>query len=190
MTRRAINFIFIILLPAFLLSGCAIYGDNILTQSSTLSDVICEEEPTQIYLFFAGENIDFKYQKIALIEAVGNEYSSNEKILDHLKYEAWRNCANAIINIENNFKERTTGLSLNDSSEDVYSVPVFTGIAVKIEKDSAFISSHGNAIDTSFVAQVRADHAAKVQQASTQNIAILVIIALGVFVLLASLAGT
>ena len=130
------------------------YGDYMHNTYTPLEKAVNVQKSNKIYLFFNGEPIDFKYKKLGLIECQGYEYAKHSAILDHLKYQAWRNNANAIINISDGLNPRETGY-LFDSTPNVYQAKVFKGIAVSIDIDSAFIAKYGNNVDTSFIANVQ-----------------------------------
>ncbi len=47
-----------------------------------------------------------------MVEVDGAQYSNDQQLLSQLKYKAWNNCANGVINIKKSFKVRelsTTG---------------------------------------------------------------------------------
>ncbi len=132
--------------------SCSVsYGNRIARNFTKLNSDTCSQKANKIKLYFDNEKIDFEYEKIGFVEAIGSQYSSNEEIIDHLKYTAWSNCANAIINIKTDFKERESGTLLSDKeSIDKYSGKVFNGIAVRILNDT-----NKTTADTSFVNKVK-----------------------------------
>ena len=67
-----------------------------------------------------------------------------------MKYQAWINCDNAIINVKKSNLKRETGNLLTDKENPTYyNSNTFSGIAVRIRNDSS------NKIDTSFVKVVK-----------------------------------
>lgn len=152
-----INYFSRFLITVFIASlmGCS-YGNYISNDYTKLSDLPCNDRPNNVFLFFEGENIDFQYQKMAIIEVDGEKYSDNTAILNQLKCSAWSNCADGIINVKKTYKNREMGVIGNDKSKEVYTSSVFTGIAVKIKQDSSFTKKYGCSVDTSFLTPIRA----------------------------------
>lgn len=107
---------------------------------SSISTLPCENRSDQIYLFFAGEDIDFRYQKLGFIEVTGEASASLDEVMYRLKYEAWKNCANGIIQLSNINKHSysTTGESVSSTRLKVYQ-----GIAVHIDTDAEFYFENG-----------------------------------------------
>ena len=88
MTNKFKTIIFIVTLTA-LTSGCLVtYGDNTISKITKIENTPCTERANKIYMFFEGEKIDFTYKKIGLVEAQGNNYALNNKVINHLKYSA------------------------------------------------------------------------------------------------------
>jgi len=158
-------FYLIIGLTGLLLTSCSVtHGDYISSSLTRLSNDSCVCFANSIPLYFENEKINFEYDKIGFVEAISAEYSSNEAVLNHLKYQAWKNCANAIIDIKISYKERETGLLFSDKeSQRYYTSTVFTGLAVKIKNDSLI-----NQVDTVFVQKVREDYQELNQEMSEQ----------------------
>lgn len=163
MRQPKINLLFLAISMIFL-NGCGTYGYRTKVEYTKLKKVDCDEKPTNIHLFFNVENIDFDYEKIGIVEVKGKENESTENIINHLKYKAWSNCANGIININKNVSTRKRGdnlMDLIDFSEDrarnldIYDAKFYTGVAVRIKKDTAFLAKYGNDIDTTFVEKVK-----------------------------------
>ncbi|MEN7550623.1 hypothetical protein AAG747_22075 [Rapidithrix thailandica] len=115
----------------------------------------CDKKADNIYLFFEGEYLDFQYRKIGLIEAKGDRYAGSTELLNFLKYEAWKNCANGIIHISDNYVSREEGMLFSESSREEYTAKTYNGIAVEITMDSAFLAKYGNEVDTAFVGYIR-----------------------------------
>ncbi|MGD9900194.1 MAG: hypothetical protein AB7T22_13815 [Calditrichaceae bacterium] len=150
--------IILLLTIAIFTKGCLLtYGDYTGGQFTSIANETCDKKADKIYLFFEGEQLDFEYKKIGLVEANGDASASNAKVFNHLRYQAWKNCANGIINISDGYKNRDQGVLLSPETRDTYSSKVFKGIAVKIKTDSAFISMYGADVDTSFVNYVLND---------------------------------
>jgi hypothetical protein len=149
----------------FVTSCFVTYGDRTSSNITRLTQDTCKLPAKHVLLFFDGEPIDFKYDKIGLVEAEGAENVSNEKVLDYLKYEAWKNCADAIIKVKPGYKDREQGTLFDKDSERVYASKVFSGLAVRIQRDSTY-KEH---IDTAFVSRVRKDDEQANKKTSNQT---------------------
>ncbi|MEY2829556.1 MAG: hypothetical protein RIQ33_1414 [Bacteroidota bacterium] len=144
------QFNYLTLIALFLIyNSCATPYYPVFEVSNTkLTKDTVSEMSNQVYLFFANEKIDFNYKKIAEIE-IKNLGTSNDTILNLLKYFAWKEGANALIDIskstQSNYKN--FGDSLN-----IKSIPYYKALAVKIDKSKLFNDKYGNIVDTSFAA--------------------------------------
>ena len=165
---------FLFLAPSILLlKGCFVsYGDYTSSQISYLENtgVNCENRAPKIHVFFEGEMLDFKYRKIGIVEAEGDEYAGPNEVLNHLKYEAWKSCGNGLINVNSSFKDREQGYLFDFDSDltETYSSRYYSAIAVKIDTDSAFLEKYGSGVDTTFVTTVRKERDESVKQTSNQ----------------------
>lgn len=138
-----------------LLSSCAVtYGNRISSSFTKLTSDSCKAKSNNVRLFFENEKVNFEYEKIGYVEVIGHEHSTNNEIFDYLKYEAWSNCANAVININSSFKERESGTLLSsEKSKNKYSAKVFNGLAVRIINDTSQVSN-----GTLFIKNVKKDY--------------------------------
>ncbi len=108
-----------------------------------------------IVLFFEGETINYYYNKLGLVEVQGTQYSNTNDNLNHLKYEAWRNGANALINIKNFNKIIQTPVAIGSTVAPTYhNVTITSAIAVLIN-DSIYNKLTPNKTDTLFISNVR-----------------------------------
>lgn len=164
MIIRLIKWLLILIVP-ILLVGCAMtYGDNTFTSITRLQTDTCNYRANNVLLYFEGERLDFEYEKIGLVEATAGIDASNEKVLNHLKYEAWSNCADAIINVKQSYKNRETGTLIDSKDSKMnYSSTVFSGLAVKIKTDTLRMST-----DTLFIQKVRNEFAERNKKTSEQ----------------------
>jgi len=94
---------------------------------------------------------------------VAGNSTSNKSLLKHLKYKAWENGANAIINIQRSNQKREllkheSNYLSSEPYDTTYSIPYnassLQGIAVIINQDSLFKSTYTTEKDTSFVSFV------------------------------------
>lgn len=118
----------------FTLVSCA--GVNVLSGSQMISEskFECTQKSDTLNFLFLGEKVDFEYERIGLLRVEGEQLTSGDRILDQLKYQAWNNCADALINI-------TVDSGINSSMNQTGNIRTsntFTGLAVRIVKDSTF----------------------------------------------------
>lgn len=148
---------FLVISTLFLLTGCALTsGEFNTTEFAKLSSAPCIDKPTNVELFFEDEKIDFEYEKVGFIETTGDNRTKNETMLNQLKYEAYKNCADAVISIKREYNAREQGTVYNNDTKEIYSAVIFTGIAVKIKQDSAFIAANDQTrVDTTFLNTVK-----------------------------------
>ena len=166
--KRIILFAFIAAVAVSLTSCFVTYGDTTDASYTVLDQEPCYRNAEQMYLFFEGENIDFNYKKVGIVTVEGRQYASDAEILDHLKYQAWQNCANGIIGISENYKERSEGVLFSEETEEYYSAKVYSGIAVSIEVNDAFVEQYGFGSDTTFVKYVVAENEHQAERSGRQ----------------------
>ena len=143
---------------SIMLQGCFTYGEFTASQYTKINSSICATPPSSMYLFFEDEQIPFSYEKVGLVEAQGHEFASYEEVLDHLQYQAWENCANALLFIKSGYTDRIQGYFGPDVHiEEVYASKYFEAIAVKIDIDDEFLYHYGYGEDMSFIDRVRED---------------------------------
>lgn len=147
--------ILLLFLVGATLSSCSVtYGDYDYGEYTRIDSIHCIDPPASIYLFYEGEPLDFEYVKLGEVESSGAKHSSNASVLDHLKYKAWINCANGLINVSAGYRDREQGTLFHSDLEEIYSSRYYHAIAVQIETDSAFVSKYGLGMDTGFVKTV------------------------------------
>ena len=158
-----------------LLSACVIsctpYGHRTQSGFSKLGQDTCSQKPQKVDLYFAGENVQFEYEKVGLVEALGGESASPQEVLDYLKYEAWRNCADAIIGIETNSATRERDTPFLTETQQ-YRSRVYSGLAVKYKS----MPLRPIQTDTSFLKTIRNNDAA---QKKDENFYLVMAILLG-----------
>ncbi len=120
------------------------------TSYNAFRSYYCQTKPESFYLFFEGESIDFNYEKLGEVQTYAALGSSNQILLDRIKYEAWRNCANGLILIKNG---HARGSDIDPSTVEA-DLKYYTAIAVRIDVDSKFKTRHGNGVNMGFVQQV------------------------------------
>lgn len=139
---------------SLIFSACGLqYGNRIVSSVTPLDDTTCVPSVKPIVVFFDKEPIDFPYQKISFIEVNGNEYANNGQLIDRLKYHANNACANAVLFVDKQFADRESGIVGDESSKEVYTAPILTGIAAKIP-DSVYNKHVDNINDTVYYGNV------------------------------------
>lgn len=144
------------LLSIGLFSKCVSYGNTTVSQYTPIKNTPCNQPPSNFYLFFEGESLDFKYEKVGLVETDGEEYAKTEDMINNLSYKAWNNCANGLINIKHEIREREKGRTFDSTSTEIYNSQHYSAVAINIDTDSTFLAKHGSGIDTTFVQNVKA----------------------------------
>lgn len=177
--------LFILTAISILVQGCVSYGESIKSDFASLRDVPCQVKSNEMFLFMENEPLDFEYEKIGIIEIQGAEYSKLTEVMDELKYQAWSNCANGIINVSQSNTFRESGSAFVDGTERTYSSKVFTGIAVSIEVDEAFIEANqSNEVDMNFIPKVEKRQAQATKKANTEMNVSLITGVVGLIVIL------
>lgn len=178
-----INLGLLLISVSIISQSCFTYGEFTQSQyTSVTNSSNCQNKPSTMHLFFESEQPNTSYKKIGIVEAQGREFASYEEVLDHLKYQAWQNCANALLHIRSGYTDRVQGIvSPNEYIEEVYTSKYFEAVAVKINVDDSFIQQYGYGEDMSFINRVQKDHQIKNQQT---NMEIVGSAAIGIFTIL------
>ena len=136
---------------AFVFSSCNPISYSSAVKYINLSDYNCENKATNILLFFEGENTNFAYKKLGLIEI--NQYHDAEMTFDLMKQKAHEMCGNAIVGI----KKTVTSEIYTDKYNKIktYNKINYSGIAVFFENESEFITESKNVVDTNFLTRNR-----------------------------------
>lgn len=114
-----------------LLSSCFTNGHRASSYSSIIRRDTCDNPPKEIQLYYTGEPVPFEYEQLGYVEAYSGQNSSPQQALDHLKYEAWINCADAIINVKDSWVDRQRNVLFFPSQNEHYTAKSFSGIAVR-----------------------------------------------------------
>lgn len=142
---------FIILSSIYLFAaGCKSYIPIPYFVSTTITkpnEEPCLLKSNEVKTFLANEQIKFNYNQVGIVEFFANYEAHDQAKIDYLKYEAWKNCADAIINISSDYNY---------------------GVAVKIIKDKKFFSNYHSQTDTSFITYVKMDQE-YLQNSNSQN---------------------
>lgn len=140
----------ILFAPLFSLYGC-MYGYSIDSETTLIGNSYRPNNGPSyaIDVYFGEYRGSKKYEQIAFIRALGEEYSRTPELLEELKHKANSLGADAIIEIKTSDTQRERGsifvnlLSIaaaddtTEREEDTYNAPVLSGIAVKyIEQKS------------------------------------------------------
>jgi hypothetical protein len=129
------------LLLIFLNSCVGPYGDDF-RQSTVKTNIdSCFNYPKNVFLFFEPEPIKFSYTSKCFVEVISNEFPQHDEMINRLKYQAYSNCANAIVNIKVSYVNREAGDYNDPKSKHTYLAKVYSGLAVKINSDSLYKSN-------------------------------------------------
>ena len=154
--KSVFNFLVVVGLSAILNSCLMTYGTYTQTEKTMFHNAPCDKKTDSLYLFFEGEQLNFKYQKLAFLEVKGDENAGTKEVLNEMRLEARNMCANGIININHDVRLRESGryFDFDEDSKDIYDSKTMTGLAVLIETDSVFLAKHPSPIkDTSYISE-------------------------------------
>lgn len=142
-------------LQAYALNACVSYsGHTTVANYAQIADPPIKEYAENVYLFMDGEEIDFKYIKLGVIDVSGSQGAKLDQVLQNVKSHAWAHYANAVIVVKT---DRVTRIKTTDNIDDKYdkqenySSLHATGVAVQIEIDSAFVAKYGPAQDSVWI---------------------------------------
>lgn len=138
-------------------SSCLVtYGDTISRQYTLLkpdtTNLVPMNKPIPVY--FDGEPINFPYVKIGLVEVKGDQFSNTSDLINHLKYEAFKNGGDAVIAVKDGYTTRQSGLLFSKTPPAEYSSHVYTGIAVKLDEQHK--TQPGSTGDIEYITRVQA----------------------------------
>lgn len=131
----------LILQMAILMSGCVATENFYQSEITAKTDRPCVSKSDKLYLFFEGEPINFDYEVVGMVKSTGKKNASGDDVLNHLKYEAWSNCANAIINISQESVSKSY-LQTDYNLTDTYNVPSYSGLAIQISNVEEFAAKY------------------------------------------------
>lgn len=142
--------------PLFFSSCLVTYGDNIARTYSVIHPgAMPAAMPAKgIPLYYEGENTNFSYTKMGWITVEGSQGKSQDELQDHLKYEAYKNGANAVLLVKSSYKVRERGMLFSKTPPEKYDALVLSGLAVTLDSlpYTKFIDPNA---DTSFVNKAR-----------------------------------
>lgn len=120
------------------------YGYNVVEHFTPLEAARpCDNMPEGIFLFFDGEQTDFRYERIGTISVLGTPTTTGAENLNRLKTLASDHCADGVIGIQMGHGNRAVGTYL-DNDEANFPANEIRGLAVKIKRDSAFNAKYGH----------------------------------------------
>lgn len=156
------------------------YCDAILAQIVSnsfkkFSSYPCRSKQKNVFLFFERDTVTFKYKPLGTVEVSGKINTDDQEIIDRLKYTAYQNCANAVINIKTETITKNYGGEFRTDAR-TYTCRIYKGIAVRIESDSLYKSNKfGNSQDLSFIkSTINYAHAHKKRAVATAVVTVAV----------------
>lgn len=85
---------------------------------------------------------------------MGKKNSSGDEILAHLKYEAWINCANAIVNVSSEIVSKPY-VSTEFTSTDSYNISAYSGLAILVDDGEKFSQKYRKkGVEIDFIQEV------------------------------------
>lgn len=114
-----------------LLAACAI-GCGPKVDVTLLGNPRTPHEGRGVRILFKGESLPKTYDRIALLRVVGEQYSTQDEVLNELKRKAWGMGADAVMDVEVGTERREEGIEgLNSgSNRREYTAITFSGVAI------------------------------------------------------------
>jgi hypothetical protein len=145
--------LFIVLLSFSLLNSCITHR-KVTSAFTPLTSADFINHSQKVDLYFEGTPVQRDYIQIGYVEAVGEELTTNDSLIAHLRSRASQSGAHAIINIKKTDKTKSRDGFISDKYKEQYSLPMFSGVAIKytdeLLTDSAVLETN----DTSLVIPV------------------------------------
>ena len=110
---------------------------------NSFNNLECLYRPKQVYVFYDGEPINFKYKRLGSMEYLGEPERKGTTAIQYLQHKAWLNCADGIIITNNAIRDVPTEFDEEDGIISSYKQAHVNAIAVKMEKDSSFYAQNG-----------------------------------------------
>jgi len=104
---------------------------NFTPLDSNAPTINCEVPPTDVELVFESEKVNFEYEKVGVIEVMGEWTSTDKEMLDKIKLLAKNKCCDAIINLKRDRSDRQAGMLFDSQYDHNYSAITYHGIAVR-----------------------------------------------------------
>ncbi len=125
---RTISYILFVIM----LQSCVGYNPKeIFTPLNSNYKPDCTVPPTQVELLFEVEPVNFKYEKVGLIEVQAEYTGSEPDQLKKLCALAQSKCCDAVIGVKKGYVTREMGLVFTNEPNQTYQAVSFSGIAVK-----------------------------------------------------------
>lgn len=117
------------------ITGCAISRNPYSKSVPVSAQITTQKADTSrqtLELYFGVQTKPEKdYSQLAFVEAIGNQYTNPQELIQLLKWEASKYGADAIIEIQKSSTGREEGYLFDEEPEVQYQAPTFTGIAIK-----------------------------------------------------------
>ncbi len=126
--------LFSLLIVAVTLNSCGFgysTSEKLIPFDPEQKTINCETLPEKVDLYFESETIDFKYEKLGVIEVIGEQSATDAEILEKLKKLAKSKCCDAIINLKRGYVVRERGVVFNNEPVENYSAIAYFGLGVK-----------------------------------------------------------
>ena len=114
------------------------------TEYEAFKQRACLERPQQVYVFHAGEPLDFEYERLGKIHYDGVSAYQGIKAEHFVRYKAHQQCANGIIITNHDMRDLPIEYDTLGAATDFQTQAFITAIAINIETDSAFIAKNAH----------------------------------------------
>lgn len=133
-----------------ILQSCVLnYNVNRVFDPISNTHINIKDRANNIEVYFDGEPINFEYDRVGIVNVRLSSAVDRSHLISHLKYEAWKNGANALIAVKIGDLSNVSGTKHITTSY----IPVISGIAIRklLKPEQASI------VDTSFITVVKVD---------------------------------
>ncbi len=113
------------------------------TEYEAFKQRACLERPQQVYVFHAGEPLDFRYERLGKIHYDGVSAYNGIKAEHFVRYKAHQQCANGVIITNHDIREVPLEYDTLGNGIDFQTHAFITAIAINIDTDSNFIAKNG-----------------------------------------------
>jgi hypothetical protein len=111
----------------------------------------CDIKSDNVFLFNESDSLNFEYQQVGLIGVTQGDEITQSEIETLIKLEAWKNCANGVIEVPVNSASKATSMEKEKVIKTGTKSKGLNYIAIKFKEDSSFLLKYSGLTDTSFV---------------------------------------
>ncbi len=142
------------------------------TSSYTPSSNEKYEKTDLVCVFFSDDTLDFEYVELGYVKAIGGKGESDEDVLSHLKHKARKHGANAIVQLDQSYIQKSS--ETDDYEEEFYYELVqYSGIAVRSVEASELYPKYTEDSNAAYIEDVKKYKRSKIATAMAGTIGLL-----------------